>query len=325
MQMKKLDVLHVGLPKTASTFLQKQIFSKVLGRKSITIGVQESHCIDFAYHINKLKFSDDRVGYSTVDCRNNPLTKPAKRRQWLRLIRSALSEETEPLLVSSEGLVGVSWDPLINNLEIAKFLRDGFRKCKIVFVFRRQDEWAISCYKQLVFQEDRFRKYIAFHELFGFDSNSVVHVGSLNWQKVWNNYVSVFGRENVLALPYEMLVANPAVFIQSLEAFAECSFDIQEAVYEIRENMNSELPEFVESKLHTSSNLILKKVMTLPYASRKITELSLSKPFRKYFETRICFEEIPNEYATKLLSYHQQDNRLLSDELGLSLEAYGYF
>lgn len=319
-------VVHVGLPKTASTFLQRHVFPASPDRKAIVIGVHRSDLVEFVRDMNQVNLDDVRIRAATLDRGRNPLRWPQKRAFWLDAIRTELEKQTSPVLISCEGLVGVSWDPLINNLQIAEFMKEAFSGCKIFFVFRRQDEWAVSLYKHFVYKEDRFRKHLAFHELFGFDGNAVTNIENLNWHKVWSNYRAVFGSENVLALPYEMLVSDPTAFVRALEVFADCRFEIDEAVFGIRENISCQCPVYQESRLFMGeNNRLVENVMRWPRVARGLKALSLAGAFRRHFECLIPFEPVAQEVCDLIVNCHEQDNRLLARGVGIPLEDYGYF
>lgn len=118
-----------------------------------------------------------------------------------------------PWLSSAEGLCGLSAE--VNALHMSLLKLAGVKK--VFFVCRQQASWAPSLWRQFLLAEDRFARFVPFETLFGSDE----HDGVMDLD--WNGYVRAmdaeFGSDNVLVLPYELLVADSTSFFKRLNTF----------------------------------------------------------------------------------------------------------
>lgn len=130
--------------------------------------------------------------------------------------------DRRPFLVSSEGLVGVSYDPLINADLAADLLATTAPEAKIIITVRRQDDWSASLYRQLVFEEDRFRRFLDFEELFQVGGpTAIATVSALQWDVLVGTFKNKFGPKNVCVLAFEELCEQPNIYIERLLNFLE--------------------------------------------------------------------------------------------------------
>ena len=54
-----------------------------------------------------------------------------------------------------------------------------------------------------------------------FTDKGCLNINKLNWLNIIQNYIDMFGDENVLALPYEMLRDNPGMFLEKFYCFSD--------------------------------------------------------------------------------------------------------
>ena len=122
----KTIYLHVGMPKTATTFLQARWFPFLKGIR---------------YQDKAVKDLIDRMIYT------NPilLDLPNIRKEFDGLLANT---EGERLLISQERLFGNMLQNYQDNVYLAGCLKVVFPNAKLIIVIRRQDELAESIYKQ---------------------------------------------------------------------------------------------------------------------------------------------------------------------------------
>ena len=308
------SVVHIGLPKTASTFMQRRLFPLLKGfnySTSNASGLQEE--FKWVYRLNGpwLSFGLDRN----------------ERRKKIRQIFDCeikrayrINTSKTPLLLSSEGLVGNSADPLLNADLAAALIAKQLPNAKIILCLRRQDSWASSIHRQLIFSEDRYRRYLSFNQLFGFQESSYVPINMLCWKTLVEIYYGKFGKENVCVLPFELMLGSPKRFVGEICNFVDVELPLA-LDYHARENV---APEKIVYSRWGRFRKTLGGMRDGP--DRLIYELSGLfhdlKTFRKH-EGKI-FIAPKDEDLRKIISHLKQSNQRLSEITGLSLDQYGY-
>jgi hypothetical protein len=199
--MVRGPLIHIGYHKAGSTWLQNEMFNNPRasfvmphGRKTILDEVLvQPHALDF---------DADKA---------RELLQPA--------VEQTLNESKIPV-ISSERFSGVpNWGGY-DSVELASRLHTVFPDGKILIIIREQVAMILSVYNQYVrggggctlkdFIElgDRPGGYPAFRfEHFRYD-------------RLISYYRRLFGNENVLALPFEMLRGCPEIFSNKIELFA---------------------------------------------------------------------------------------------------------
>jgi len=226
------DVYHIGLGKAGSTYLQRRVFPLLDGfrfqtshKSALEPAFQWVHKINGPYVQLKAPRKEKRLALSRCF-----------EQEYGKLTPVTRSSTTDRLLVSSEGFVGVSYDPLLNADMTSRMLARLSPNACIVLCLRRQDEYCESLYRQLVFAEDRFRRYINFEELYGPNETvSAVPYECLAWDKIVETYFEHFGPRSVCVLPYEQLRADPGGFFRTLFTFLSVTTP-PKIDYDVREN-----------------------------------------------------------------------------------------
>tara|TARA_B110000285_G_C15142469_1_gene631908 strand:- start:7235 stop:8233 length:999 start_codon:yes stop_codon:yes gene_type:complete len=213
--MKKEVYLHIGFQKTASTYLQDNVFPHFEGVK----------------FVNKNKYVNKWLGClrsfdtSYFHNKNNIYKK----------LESEYSE-SQKFLISKEVLVGNPFANFSDNTSIAHTLKKSFPDAKILLIIRKQDD--LLNYLYSLYLKFGGRKKIKDFLYYG--ENSFTHSGlytlenrdqalppigvsphSLNYYNIISNYIELFGKENIKIIPYELLKYKPKEFITEIEKFLE--------------------------------------------------------------------------------------------------------
>jgi len=197
--MERDIYIHIGMPKTGTTFIQTKHFEKL---------------------------PEDQISY-------NPRTIHAKLRELIHEHDPALFEqalplakaeiETElaklpdlPILLSDEDLTLKDWQ--FNYTIGLNALRQLFPNAKILITLRFQPDWCLSMYKQGVQQGayyHNFREFLQF-EKGAFKPSATsptrTNVHALDYVDFINAYRTAFGTNNVLISFYENLRHEPETF-----------------------------------------------------------------------------------------------------------------
>ena len=177
-----MRIAHIGLPKTASTFLQLNYFSKFNTKFFSTQDPFKWPLeLEFVYLLNKEveKYSNnwgslDKIFIDNLKIErklNSIYIKHKKRAQHF----AEISKSIPKIILSSEGLYGLNYNVNIIQMKLLKHCSID----KVIFIIRNQSEWFKSFWKQIIIKEDRFSKYIKPDDIFGSAENNIGY--SMNW------------------------------------------------------------------------------------------------------------------------------------------------
>ncbi len=138
-------------------------------------------------------------------------------------VRDLLNDYKKPdgllPVISNEGLAGHPLSGGFNRLAIANRINDVFGKPKVLVIIREQNALITSNYMQ-------YLKYGGWHTPERFihpEKDGRQPTLSLNfwdYATLMRQYQNCFGAENVLCLPYELLVASPLAFLSQIARFS---------------------------------------------------------------------------------------------------------
>jgi hypothetical protein len=189
-----VKAIHIGFPKTATTFLQTAIFPKLIKEGFAYFGKEPS-----ARFFSQLIDDDDTIFDAAA-------------------MAAAVRERAargRKVLFSYEGLTGEHYrSGFVNRTQIARRLRRvGFDR--VLITIRNQFEVLESAYKQHVKSGGvlHFRDYISLDP----EKPRYLHPRYFDYRLVYDLYAAAFGRDNVLVLQYEALGEPP--FLSALASF----------------------------------------------------------------------------------------------------------
>lgn len=215
--------LHIGLPKTGTTFLQHRVLAQAEG-------------IDFIHRDRGptelgLCLSLRRLAHSP------PMLAPLLRLDARRRL-AALRTKAAGLLVSDENIsvhprrfwhgAGPSPEDLARRLAgFAAKLPTSLRPLRIIIGIRRQDQWLASRYAESSRDFAEFGQ-ADFDRRIAAIARSPVLPGPLGWldfDRVQRTFATTFGSDNLLILPLERLVATPEPVFAELSRFLGAQID----------------------------------------------------------------------------------------------------
>ena len=195
-------LLHIGYHKTGTTLLQRRVFPDAEAGFCFVAGV-------------------DALQPAFVDANPFDFDPEAAREAFEPGIREAQAQALVPVL-SYERLSGGPHSGGYDSKTIADRLITTFPDARVLMVVREQTSMLISLYKVYVRMGGvaSFEQYInppphsaARAPLFRFDY--------LEYHRLVGYYQGLFGAENVLVLPYELLERRPRAFVRSIGEFVE--------------------------------------------------------------------------------------------------------
>ncbi|WP_404379862.1 hypothetical protein [Caenispirillum salinarum] len=213
--------LHIGIPKTASTWLQDVLFPQLPGIKSIPVPTSR------LFDETEDRDADGRLWAGCL--RRSAALWPVfgdavfaemlgPKEPWLAAPRD--------VVVSEEGIgrAGSRPEQLAAHLAAVRIHAQtwGFTRLKVICLLRRQDHWLASHYAQM---SDRYADpgQAGFEDLVDKvarpDRGRFMLGMMLDYGALLGAVADAVGSPNVLALPYEFLVNDPAAFRQALLEF----------------------------------------------------------------------------------------------------------
>ncbi|GEM_PF-4255781 len=319
MPVGQFRVAHVGLGKTASTFLQKRFFSEI--DMPVFSTDPSSHWpeeLNWLRSINRVWMKDfytERLFWSRKEREAYFCAQVDQAREsWVLSGKEFVEKSGGALLLSAEGLCGFS-------IPVAKYIGNLLHDIgieKIIFVFRGQADWSISLWRQLILAEDRFARYVSFEDLFGnMSSDGKCAPLDMDWMGYLNSYREIFGAQNVLAVPYERLVHEAPMFFEEVSRFMGVKSK-RLPDFSQRENLSQEDNFYLAWKMGGDSRLLRAYPLRMLLHNKKRSFLSL------------CFKKEPitnfnHDFRIKIMQHFRDSNQELSNQTGYNLASYGYF
>ncbi|MCF7822817.1 MAG: hypothetical protein K9N35_01450 [Candidatus Marinimicrobia bacterium] len=317
MQGKEIFI-HVGMPKTGTSYLQKYIFHNFSGAQYLDISNE------YYSHIFRDIFFKNMLVYDKAILRKE--------------ISDMLSQiSANKILISDEGwfgsTIGGSHFNLSNNYYLTQLLHETFPEAKIILTIHRQDKWLESMYRHLL-REGYYlgiKSFLNFRKgTFG-NFQSAFRIGpNIDFKVVTylpyiQNYRQCFGGKNVLIMPQELLQKNEDQFIQQLSNFLNTSYvKIQKGTIA---SVNSSYL-YLGSIIARNVNRLFKvkgrgggllpvfnyKYLNYKWYIRKIDKLI---PIQKHL--------INKKMRKIIMDYHAKGNKELDSKYNLNLKEYNYY
>lgn len=190
-------LIHLGFPKTASTFLQKNVFEDPAGPF--------------------LRLDDKHEDLRALRFRPNDNFDPERARRRLDEMRAAsLAQGRHPVL-SREGFAGRAIDPRPDYIMTMQRLRDAVPDARVMVVIREQVSAQISSYSQYVkgggpLPLNKFALPQSRRD--GVDPRNF-----FLYDRFVEECFDNFGKDRTLVLPYERLRADPQAFVETILGF----------------------------------------------------------------------------------------------------------
>lgn len=208
-------VLHVGYPKTASTWLQETVFSNPESGFAYPWGVSNCRARTTAAFLTVNSYCDDV--------------------KWARsFFEEGLQEcagRPRVPIISDEILCG---DPTVRiNNYTGRYMADrihaAFPSAKILIGVREQKSIALSFYREYLLGCGVFPLEVFIgrgDEPLGY--TPILYPEYLEYDRAVSYYQKLYGKDNVLVLPMERLSRDPAAYVRSILDFCQCAGKIEE-------------------------------------------------------------------------------------------------
>lgn len=298
-------LIHVGLHKTASTFLQKCVFDA--DKKTFLVPwPNSSKAVTEFVAVDPLAFDAD-----------------ASRTAFEQSLYTHKDYDKRVAVISHEALSSRPHENLYYAPYVAERLHTSFPDAKILLVIREQKRLIYSLYLQSLIAGNR----LTLQEFIGTGRErdgwtAPIHLSFYEYDRLITLYQKIFGTKSVLVLPYEMLAQRQEDFLS--------------AIYNHIGRRTDHIPQSkpINPALGAVSSLIMRRANYLsrphalgpngtayPYVRKAVRRLNplipqawdkaVERRFRRRIEDRIG-------------NYYAASNHRTGELLGMDLSDYGY-
>jgi hypothetical protein len=319
---------HLGLPKTATTTLQNRVFCS--GDEYLYLGKHNPKYTPGARDIDEwlVKLKGELVSKELPYFSNYDLAGQ------LKSTFGGLFEENDKLLISEEGILSRCLGPqkyddfirigsVFSVLQKIKALfNENHFKLRIVLVLRRQDHLLESFYAE---DYQKYKEYLGLGNVSDFldyfKNNFDGEIGAvLNYSYLVSYADKLFGEENVLVLPYEMLKDNPEMYLKEISGFMGVE-SWERLADKLKANKDNVRANENRKKLANTGEypVLLARLKRVLFGSKQIDGWSFLKKFklRKY----VAFSELDRR---EILKKFTESNLTLKGRVK-KIEDYDYF
>ncbi len=296
---------HIGMPKSASSYLQKAFFPLLdidyLGKHYASdIDFKEKH----APFEEKFREIFIRQPYNITN-------------DYLEELHSLASGTNNKILYSNEGLFGSYLESFRNNFQISHNLKIMFDNPKLIIVLRRQDTFIESLYRQAIRNGywKSAKNFISYkNRCFGsyrIDNREQVDLTLLNYNDFISFCCEMFGRENLLILPYELFKLSRDTFLKEIANFLGVPF-----VAPITDSYVNKSDHYLYLNILKILNFISHKrnIFTpINYLQRNVRDLPGNKKL------------ISTHLQKDILDFFEQSNMSLAKGYNLDLKRFDYY
>lgn len=307
--------LHIGLPKTATTFLQTGVFPRMSG--PIFLATPQSALFEDP--------DDAEADHRIMSCalkRSAAIWRECGDVLFAEMLGPRSQWTPQDVLISDEGIGRIASRPELLRAHLDAIAERaagwGFSRLKLVCVFRRQDHWLASHYAQVSDRnsapsqadfERTARNLVApFHSRY--------RLGMLlDYATLYDVLTEAAGATQVAMMPYERFKTNPDGFQRELSTFLGAP--------EMDPSHGSGVTEVDRNARSSGAD-----TWAIRPARRHVRPHGLARAFERLGDLgqrrRARTVTLTPEVSVQVLDAYRASNARLASALGLELSAYGY-
>jgi hypothetical protein len=303
-----MNLVHIGLPKAASTTLQNTVF----------VEQQQFLYLGPFGHMSNNVFSDRRVEEldMCISFQDSLEYDPVRTKSLV----GELHQGSRPFLVSSESF---STEGRADRRLIADRLYELFAPAKILIILRAQPSLCQSMY--LNYLRASGQRTVSFDNWVEVNYGRIAlqsRVG-LDYERLVRTYEDIFGPENVVVLPFELINDENSIFAATLAELLHMPLSaVQESlrrnVANPRMSQRHLLAVYIQDYLPKGTNLAL--------LGRRWMPRSLYEWVRRFVVggRRVDSPDLPENWSTRIFELCAHGNTKLAERKNLPLRALGY-
>ena len=325
-------LIHIGFHKTATTFLQKNIFS--------SSEYKFYPITDSKHRHDQPKVFDTKLsvksfaGYFFAESHDGFFLSPYENRteeihKEVEIFLKKINYDSEKICVlSNERLCGAPHSGFYDSKSICDRIYDAFPNAKILITIREQKSMIKSLYFQYIVEggTKNISKYLT--QKYNNYATSAFRASDLKYDALVGYYINTFGKSNVLTLPYEMLQNQSEDFFDRLYTFVDIDKPpIDLAKLEKANVTSSRYARFKMRHLFRLFNPYISVDSLFPnkiiFASLRIVANLISIVLPKSLD--LAFQKkIESESEAYCIGKYEKSNKKLQQLINLDLENYKY-
>ncbi|NQZ67549.1 MAG: sulfotransferase domain-containing protein [Lentisphaeria bacterium] len=311
-------LIHIGYHKTATTWLQKKLFiagNEVFEPLSKKNNGHSSLAKHFIYDDEKYLLSPFENNESRIQ-------------EELEIIISRKDKLKSKIpVMSHERLSGNPHSSGFDAKKIASMLKHTFPEAKILVVIREQKSFILSNYFEYLSiggtnNLDKYlnTKYDGKRPFF-----SPAHIKYL---PLITEYYNLYGKENVLVLPYEMFKSEPQLFIDKLGGILNLQISMHEDAFNKKIHMRGKAISYYMRTLNLfrrSSSVNNYSSLSSDFTRKAVIAISiiLSKILPSWVESALK-DRLKLKISNWVGDRYVASNKELSKLIDINLSQYGY-
>lgn len=330
-------IFHIGYPKAASSFLQKDIFGRhpnilnlgLYPTQNIGVEVSSRDVSGDIPYLADLRIKELYTNIMQPGGLQFDLT--STKRLWERISDDYCTlhknEDKTALILSHEAATSARFsNPEIT--EKARRIRDVFGPIGILILVRRQQDMLISLYRDHPFDPRTLElaaNPIDFRNWLEIDLKraSLSLAETLYFDRTTRFYETLFGKENVLVLPIELLKSNRELFSEYFSEFIGIEACITTNLLDAPPvntgvSVSGNAYRTLKSKLRPMTNGLGPIKRYLQRIDKPLFEAL--KRTGKPHTIKVC-----EAHERLLRDIYRKDNMLLAERRGLPLKELGYY
>ena len=301
-------LIHIGFPKSASTWLQEKVFNNEdfkftsLNRKEIALRFGLPHPFYFCP------------------------------KEVMKTFKKKITESNSNgnyAVLSNEFLSGNFYlNGGIDSKIYADRLKETFPNAKVLIIIREQISFLCSLYKHDISYNGGFWSISEFVKPdWHFNRRSSFHPRYIKYFGIVKYYQNIFGKSNVLILPFELIQNDKEEFIHKVMSFVKMKKKnkIKTSTEKINKSRSITLIYFqrILNRIFTSrseNTLRLPKGIVVFFNRKVLSFLNLNF----YLIDRFFEKKLKKKVYNMMHKYYENDNRKLQRIIDFDLSSYGY-
>ncbi|NOX09282.1 MAG: sulfotransferase [Gammaproteobacteria bacterium] len=302
--------IHIGYPKTATTWLQRCVFPELDG-------------------VSYLHFQDERYGWL------NELVQEHDFSFNVDNLRDKFNNSVQGLgkdnkyVISWESLAGDVFTAGANAESLSRRLKDVFPEASIIITIRNQLDMVESIYRQYIHEGGS----LSINDFLDLASPSPVRLAREHffYDRIVDNYQTLFGVDRVKVLVYEDLKKDKAEFLRQLTGFVgvESNLSRIEARCVSHVNVGMSAPSLFIARIlnrlvysHFNLAPLIPRWLVSARHVRFVLQRVVDPVLFRHLDGRssLLNEDVYKEWS----DYYRESNQRLQKKLGLKLDSYGY-
>ena len=205
-------IFHIGMPRTATTFLQKNIFPKLKNVNFINTGFYQHRLLTPELKkANETLLNLSRIPESTI-----------KKNIDSYLVMDKINLFSREQIYSDAGLNPMKNESFEKRVKKIKKLKNIYPNSKIIFGIRNKDSLLKSYYIKYVMNGGTL--------LFSDYASKIQKDNRLNYDEYVKQLISLFSKDNVYIYKFENLVKSRGLFVKELCEFIGTDIPIYENI-----------------------------------------------------------------------------------------------